>query len=153
MRTLSVMMWVFGVLRETFRTITLFITTTVVTDITNIRYLRSKVSELHLNSPRLLLSGLPQRENLLANQWHCLRRLWDLLGDQEEENSLAQKSGDRHGALLAASCRRQRRFHFNNELFSFFLLVAVIQLVACCRQDTSLVNDIQQDVHMLKSRL
>lgn len=59
------MIWVFGVLRETFRTITLFITTNVVTDITNIRYLQSKVSELHLNFPRLLISGLQQRKTYL----------------------------------------------------------------------------------------
>lgn len=48
-RTLSVIMWVFGVLRETLRTITQFITTIVVTDITNIKYLQSKVHESHLS--------------------------------------------------------------------------------------------------------
>ncbi len=46
-RTLSVIMWVFGVLRETLRTITQFITTMVVTDITNIKYLQSKVHKSH----------------------------------------------------------------------------------------------------------
>lgn len=59
------MMWVFGVLRETFKTITQFITTTVVTDITNIRYLRSKVSKLGPGSPRLPISELPQRNTYL----------------------------------------------------------------------------------------
>lgn len=59
------MMWVFGVLKETFRTITLFITTIVVTDITNIRYLQMKDSELRLNSPRLPISGLQQRKTYL----------------------------------------------------------------------------------------
>lgn len=39
-RTLSVIAWVFGVLKETLRTITQFITTMVVTDMTNIRYLQ-----------------------------------------------------------------------------------------------------------------
>lgn len=47
-RTLSVIMWVFGVLKDTLRTITQFITTMVVTDITNIRYLQSKVHESQL---------------------------------------------------------------------------------------------------------
>lgn len=40
-------MWVFGVLRETLRTITQFITTIVVTDIANIKYLQSNVQIYH----------------------------------------------------------------------------------------------------------
>lgn len=43
--------------------------------------------------------------NLLANKRHCPRSLRNLLGDKEEEHSLAQKSGDRHGALLTARCK------------------------------------------------
>lgn len=39
----------FGVLRETLRTITQFITTIVVTDIANIKYLQSKIHESHQN--------------------------------------------------------------------------------------------------------
>lgn len=41
-RTVSVIMWVLGVLRDTLSTITQFITTIVVTDITNIKYLQCK---------------------------------------------------------------------------------------------------------------
>lgn len=44
--TVSVIMWVLGVLRDTLRTITLFITTMVVTDITNIRYLQLKATQI-----------------------------------------------------------------------------------------------------------
>lgn len=109
LRTLSVMIWVFGVLRETFRTITLFITTIVVTDITNIRYLQLKVSELilQLSLSRQFIAAT--EKNLLANQWHCLWRLRHLLCDEEEENGLGQKSSNRHGALLTASCRKHRK--------------------------------------------
>lgn len=66
-RTVSVSMWVFGVLRDTLRTITQFITTMVVTDITNIRYLQSEVytSVVHhcyWNETYI---------NLLSNERHC----------------------------------------------------------------------------------
>lgn len=100
----------FGVLRETLRTITQFITTIVVTDIANIKYLQSKIHEAHQNCFRSGVVGQKSESvhmNVLANKWHCLRSLRNFLGDKEEEHSLAQKSGDRHGALLTARCQNQ----------------------------------------------
>lgn len=47
--------------------------------------------------------------NLLSNKRHCLRSLWNLLGDQEEKHSLAQKSRNWHCALLTASCKKTQK--------------------------------------------
>lgn len=48
--------------------------------------------------------------NLLADERHSLGGLWNLLGDKEEEHSLTQKGGNRHGALLTTRCRTQTNF-------------------------------------------
>lgn len=111
-RTLSVIMWVFGVLRDTLRTITQFITTMVVTDITNIRYLQSRLNFIIYMKWNNLTSELKSSSrvthmDLLPNKRHCFWCLWNLLSDKEEEHSLAQKSGNRHGALLTTGCKTQ----------------------------------------------
>lgn len=48
---------------------------------------------------------------LLSNKRHRLRSLWNLLSNEEEEHSLAQKSHNRHGALLTTSCKTKTSTH------------------------------------------